>query len=109
MIGSAYWSTGLVLAPGSDGFWRVWLDFFDDGFAENNSTEGRLRLRYEQTDLDEMVAVLVADARRLGIQLGSPAEGPTVYAADDRDDLQLVANEQAARLGWRLAYERTVA
>ena len=104
MIGPAYWSTGIKIHQGVRGAWSVSLDFYDDGFAEDGSTEGTLRVRYEG-DLDASVDLLKADAERLGIIWRTP----TVYSYDlsgdvDPPSLCATADAQARRLGWEECY-----
>lgn len=112
MIGPAYWTTGVTLKPHGRG-WVVTLEFLDDGFAQQGSTEGTLRYRYVTKDLDEAIDTLIEDATRLGIQFGVGTLGPTVYIdgdgeppEGDRPDLREVANEQARRIGWQQIYDQ---
>jgi hypothetical protein len=107
VIGERYWATGITIDLGVRG-WKVTLNFFDDGFAEHGSTEGVLRCRYQEEDLGAAIDTLLADTEWLGIRLGIAESGPTIYAADDREDLQPVANEQATRLGWIPTYRTAV-
>jgi hypothetical protein len=100
MIGPGYWSTGITISRTSRGQWRVTLDFFDDGFAEDGSTEGILRVRYDMTDLGTAVDLLKDDAERLGITWRDPA----VYAKDDAEQLKPFATRQSTRLGWEPCY-----
>lgn len=111
MIGDGYWATGIMLTPA--GFdWRLTLDFYDSGFAEDHSTEGTLRVRYDvqRAKVLENARVLIADAKRLGITWRN---GPQVYVAGDgehddgdRPEERRFANEIADGLGWSRAYTR---
>lgn len=132
MIGAGYWSAGIVIyrrsTDGRD--WSVSLKFYDSGFAQDQSTEGELRVRYLAADLDAAVDTLKADADRLGIVWfrtpgddafldrcdtnGTPAGGPTVYYdgdgetasyADQGDDARRIANHQARRIGGTPIYK----
>jgi hypothetical protein len=126
---TGYWTTGIVARwrahSGSihgvpHGGWAAKLDFFDDGFTDDDpdagqvSTEGTLRTRYAVRDGDKVgglraaVDALVADAQRLGIRLGGPTIGPCLYYEGDGEDpanppppgwQELLAAE-AARIGW---------
>ena len=134
MIGDkAYWTTGISLlwsarANTRNGVqssgWSARLEFFDGGFCSDDtdagsiSTEGVLRTRYGVSDgstksgLSAAIDTLIADARRLGIQLGSPASGPSLYYEGDGEDRDyppptgwrdtLIA--EAARIGWHSPY-----
>lgn len=111
MIGAGYWSTGIMLTPKGDD-WSVSLDFFDDGFAQEHTTEGSLRVRYvvPRSKVTENARVLVADAERLGItwKIGPQVyvKGDGEFEEGDRPDLRRFANEVADALGWSRAYTR---
>jgi hypothetical protein len=107
MIGERYWSTGIMIAPTTGG-WAVSLQFYDDGFAQDDATEGTMRVRYLVADaqLEHALRVLRADAERLGIRFGvGPELRPTVYAEDDENETaRRRANQLADALGWTPAY-----
>lgn len=106
MIGQGYWATGIVIDHiwDTDGGWAVWLDFLDNGFAEDGSTEGVLRVRYlvNIEELPRSIRTLKEDAERLGIKW---CARPTVYAKGDKRDLQPEADHQAELVGWHKCYE----
>ncbi len=120
MIGSRYWSTGILItphgpdfAPGSE--WAVSLDFWDNGFCKGASSEGTLRIRYvvDRAGLPASLRTLKDDAERLGIVWADAVHGPTVYVeADgehedgDRPHERALANELARSLGWDPCYAR---
>jgi hypothetical protein len=124
-----YWATGItltysqlaeringVLFPG----WHARLDFFDDGFADNDpdkggvSTQGTLCTRYPVRDGDLVsglslaVDTLIADAGRLGIELSRRDGVPFLYYQDDGESenyppppgWRALLAAEAARIGW---------
>ena len=110
MIGPGYWSTGIMIAL-IDDQWHVTMEFLDDGFCDQKSTQGTLVCRYLCDDLTESIDILKADAERLGIIW----KDPTLYYQGDGEDEEwypppegwkelIVA--QARRLGWRSVYAR---
>lgn len=117
MIGNGYWATGIVLTPrgvrNGKSKWGVHLDFFDDGFCDPASTQGRLDVRYVVTDLVEAVQTLKVDAERIGIRFDAPPGAtPTVYVEGDGKNTSLdypanwreTAAEIADALGWSSTY-----
>lgn len=118
MIGSQYWSTGIAvkyIAPigNSPAAWAVSLEFLDDGFCGNASTEGSLRVRYVREDLSAMIDTLKADAERLGICFKRGGGTATVYMIGDGESAledyppnwKRIVNDQARRLGWQPCYK----
>ena len=111
MIGNQYWTTGIKIRRHADGRWSLGLDYYDDGFANKESTEGTLRVRYVVEDIERAVRLLKADADRLGISFRAPNPDmtPTIYWDDEEnpdvpgEHLQLVQN-LCALLGWRCCY-----
>lgn len=115
MIGPGYWATGITIEQyESDSRWYVRLEFFDDGWCEDGSTQGTLRCRYPNADLAAAIDSLKADAERLGITWGSRngAVTPTIYYPGDGGwadtyyppNWREIADEQAKRLGWKASY-----
>lgn len=119
MIGQGYWSTGIRLTVWEDDKFALALDFYDDGFAEDHTTEGTLKVRYivHRSKVAEHAQTLKQDAETLGIKFRADvADGPTVYVeqdgefdSGDRPDLREFANATAEALGWRSAYREAVA
>lgn len=121
MIGPNYWSTGIVVLFAPPALWdseerpryNARLKFFDDGFAQESSTEGELRVRYYEPDLATVLDVLIADANRLGIELKAHKRTPFLYVENDGEnsdvflpsDWKAQLHIQATRLGWN-TYER---
>lgn len=114
MIGSRYWSTGIMVRWYADGDqWFLSLDFKDDGFCDQASSEGTLKLRYLVDDLQVGIDTLKAEAERFGIAWATSVPScPTVYMdgdgeSPDRDypeDWRAVVNAQAGRIGWFPCY-----
>lgn len=113
MIGEGYWTTGITVWK-VGGKWCIELTFLDNGFCDQDSTEGKLQCRYQVDDLGRGLDVLKADAERLGISFrdvgGYP---PAIYYKGDGEwegyeppegwrQILLVEN---MRLGWRSLYE----
>lgn len=102
MIGPRYWTTGItckwfvsaIRGPG----WAAELKFFDDGFCDDV---------HGPAGLTAALDVLIADAGRLGIELGK-ASPPCLYVEGDGEDAgvllppdwEALLREQADRLGW---------
>lgn len=113
MIGRGYWSTGIMVRYYQDDGWAVTLDFLDDGFCQDGSTEGTLRVRYIESELSTAIDTIKADAERLGIRW----ERPTIYMHGDGEDAEADyprawrawVNREALRLGWRPIYRERVA
>src|SRR4051794_25740853 len=99
------WATGVMIESHVHGRgrnrerqWNVWLEFQDDGFADQRSIRGTLCCHYLVDDLDDSVDQLVADAEKFGIEWRL---GPSVYAKDEDEGLdRREAVRQAHRLGW---------
>jgi hypothetical protein len=121
MIGNGYWATGLTLKPlgnGPKGFdWHLYVDFYDDGFCDENSTEGTLRHRYVTTEVVRAAEVLKVDAERLGIRFNEIAGAPpAVYVEGDGEwqdidypaNWREVASAVAEALGFQSSYEDPV-
>lgn len=123
MIGPRYWCTGIVVHydPSATAYaqgveratpWRLEAQFFDDGWCADNSTEGTLRTRYCCADLAAALDTLIADLRRLGIELRSASGPPALYVQGDGEDEEVplpanwreVIGAQCARLGWENLY-----
>jgi hypothetical protein len=112
MIGPRYWTTGVTIWRSESGRWGVSLHFLDDGFADDRSTEGELKLRYlvEEDELSASIDLLLEDARRLGIEIGrAEAGGASVYYRGDGEDKRFpppadwreILQGQCWRLGWK--------
>lgn len=122
-----YWSTGITLRwfperPGHAEAWGAHLDYFDNGFVNDEpgagrvSTEGTLRTRYPVEDVDGVnvlalvLDVLIADAQKIGIEWrrGMDDWPPMIYYQGDGEDADYpppsdwreLLREQARRLGW---------
>jgi hypothetical protein len=118
MIGVRYWSTGIMLKPDRwprPDKWTASLTFLDNGFCEDDSTEGTLRLRYFVADLPLGLATLKQDAERLGIEWDNASGGPTVYVVQDGEldsgdapELRAFADNMAWSLGWEPCYDREI-
>lgn len=100
MIGSKYWSTGVIVTPCADK-WSAEVQFFDDGFCNGDSTEGSLRTRYT-VGLSDALDLVIKDAQRLGVEFKDPA----VYVEGDKVDDQLAQTikVECDRLGWKNIY-----
>jgi hypothetical protein len=108
VIGDGYWTTGITLKP-FDGKWAATAGFFDSGFCQDESTEGKLHTRYYCKDVEQAIDTLIADLQRLGIRLGAvPGQAPSLYMQGDGEDADVdypggwreMLVEQAKRLGW---------
>jgi hypothetical protein len=119
MIGKRYWSTGISLRYSNDrgAAWSGSLDFFDDGFANDDlaadriSTQGQLRTRYfvhVPGQHSEVVAAVTDTLRRDAETLGIEFRDPYLYAEGDGEDPNNplpdgwvdMFEEQADQLGW---------
>lgn len=90
MIGSQYWSTGPILHYYGDGDWGVVLNFFDDGFCNQESTQGEIRSRYISKDIDLLLKTILEDSKKLNIKLLEP--NLFVYQDGEYKDLKEYAN-----------------
>lgn len=108
MIGQRYWSTGITVQVHDRCLWGASLEFLDDGFAQSCATQGRLETRYVHGDLARQLDLLIADAKRLGIEFREPA---LYWPGDGEDPMRPlpasaleVLKQQCQRLGWRSCY-----
>ena len=107
MIGPKYWSTGITIEYHGDR-WSAQVKFYDDGFCDNESSEGTLRARYQLKDLAKVIDVVKRDAEKLGIQW---KEGPGIYVEENgqgdrcsHPGWKAIVKAQCERLGWQTAY-----
>jgi hypothetical protein len=114
VIGEAYWTTGIVLKY-HERDWSLHLDFLDNGWCQDASTQGTLALRYRISTekLPAALDTLIADAKRLGITFRTePDLTPTLYVPGDGEntdetyhpDWRRIVARQCHRLGWRDVY-----
>ena len=112
MIGNRYWSTGIVLKYDGRGSWSATAEFFDSGFCDDESTEGRLHTRY-YVPLETAIDVVIADAAKLGIEFNKNTDGKSILMVrgdGEYEDCPLPENwkevleQQAVRIGWASAY-----
>lgn len=68
MIGNNYWATGIIATYHGENQWGLEIIFLDDGFCNEESTQGSIKTRY-LTGLDNGIETLISDAKRLGIEL----------------------------------------
>lgn len=78
MIGK-YWSTGIKIAF-TGNKWIAICQFYDDGFCEDDSTEGTIFLRYRVEDLAKGIRTLIDDVLKLGIVFYS---NPALYIMEE--------------------------
>jgi hypothetical protein len=114
MIGNGYWATGITVHhgyAGSRGYgWGATLDFLDDGFMAEDSTQGTLCTRYYVTSLARAIDLIKADAERLGITFRQGDELPMLYYKGDGEDpdypppvgWRAMLADQAERIGWHV-------
>lgn len=110
MIGGRYWSTGITVSEVGVGSGQciAEMSFYDEGFAQQGSTQGTLCTRYVSTDLADRLDLLITDAGLLGIEFMCP----TIYWPGDGEDPESplpqrwrdAIKTQCERLGWRCAY-----
>jgi hypothetical protein len=100
VIGRSYWYTGIEAKRSGvhDGKWTAKIAFFDDGFANQHSTEGVLSTRYPCDSLSIAVWLILEDAARLGLQFRNvmTTTMPTLWVAEEdaaREDVQEVCRE----------------
>lgn len=91
MTGTNYWATGIAVECIDGDYWRAYLDFYDGGFRDGDSTEGRLKARYNTltADLKRVVGVLKADAEKIGIEFKAVKEHPHLYIIDSPVTVEL--------------------
>lgn len=107
MIGESYWSTGIILRERS-GEWAARLEFMDDGFCEDKSTQGTLTMRYFGS-LATAIDTLIKDAQKLGIVFTGAGDEPCrLYYECDGESVDWpppqnwreILRKQAQRIGW---------
>ncbi len=79
MIGTHYWTTGPILNYHGDNKWGISLPFKDDGFCNEESTEGEIHSRYISGDLDLLISTILKDAEKLGIDTKKNEQSLYVY------------------------------
>lgn len=103
MIGDSYWYTGVKVTH-YGGKWGASLDFWDDGFCEDASTQGTLTTRYYLPTPTAAIDTLLADASKLGLVPCNPAEPLHIYVTGTLTgwpaDWRRVIGQEAARRGW---------
>lgn len=109
MIGSEYWSTGIkvsYLAYKNE--WSATAEFFDDGFCQDESTQGRINSRYF-ANIETVLDNVKCDAEKLGIiwkdkniYVEGDGEGDVELPSDWREIIQ----RQAERIGFKSSYTR---
>lgn len=128
MIGSRYWSSGIIVTyrvnPEGTGGWHVTVNFYDDGWANDDrpqegivATGGKLYTAYVVKDADSLtcltaaVDTVVRDARGIGVLFEPTAGvGPFIYYGmatefPPPDGWQVMLDNQAERLGWPPLYQ----
>ncbi len=108
MIGKNYWSTGITIVYHEGVGWGAEAKFYDDGFCDEQSSEGTLKSRYLLKDCAAVVDIVKADIEKLGIEW----KNQHVYFMDEETPGLIagwreIANEQAVRLGWEPVYRST--
>lgn len=119
MIGNKYWATG-VRVSFSGGRWTASVDFYDDGFANQQSSEGTLRTRYFMSSMQKAIDLIIEDMKRLGIAFVSELKDrppsihvPTIYIPGDGEGEEAkhlpkswknTVRKQCERLGWYCIY-----
>jgi len=114
VIGPGYWYTGAMCEFTPDGKVGAYLDFYDDGFAQDGSTEGRLRVRHlvDRHALVPALRLLIEDAARLGLRPTSGDFSPTLYVHGDGEDASVflphdwraILRSACTEIGWRYLY-----
>ena len=106
MIGTKYQSTGVTVTPYGDK-WSAEVSFHDEGFCNNDSTEGVVRTRYLIDGLSKAIDLVIKDAKRLGIQF---VQTPAIYIGIPEMDIDKATADilgvECARLGWKNPYTR---
>jgi hypothetical protein len=106
MIGTEFWSTGVKVSylPHRNE-WSATVEFFDDGFCEDESTQGRIGSRYF-APLETVLDNVIRDAEKLGIVwrdknifVDGDGEGVTLPR-----DWREIIQRQADRIGFRSSY-----
>ena len=106
MIGNSYWSTGIIIEydPYRD-LWHATAEFYDDGFCQDESTEGEIHSRY-WTELETAIDNVKADTEKLGIEWQ-----PTGQILSRQDGEGMPANwkkilkAQADRINFNFPYQ----
>lgn len=109
MIGSEYWATGIkVCYLAYKNQWSATVEFFDDGFCQDESTQGTIYSRYF-ADIEIVLDVVKRDAEKLGIvwkhkniYVEHDGEGDVELPSDWREIIQ----RQAERIGFKSSYTR---
>lgn len=108
MVGDHYWTTSIVLKWNECDGWAAAVEFFDDGFCNYLSTEGKLHTRYFGF-LEQSIDVVLADAKRLGIEFKNNIAGKPflLYDGDGENkdyppppNWKVILREQAQRIGF---------
>lgn len=115
MIGNKYWSTGISVKPrqnmkGSYD-WTATAEFFDDGWCDNESSQGLLEARY-CGELSSVIDVVKRDVEALGIEWRNINDTPMLYCYQDGedkdwrfpDDWRELLREEAKRIGFNCLY-----
>lgn len=106
-----YWTTGIILkfeycGGGKYGWWAS-IEFFDNKFAEDDSTMGTLSTVYSSS-IESAIDSIRVDMERLGIVgRGTRHTKPMLYYVDDGKGApppptgwKELLREQATRIGW---------
>lgn len=111
MIGNRYWSTGINLkyTPYSNQ-WCATLKFFDSGFCQDESTEGKLYTRYYIDDPVQAIKTLIEDAVKLGIEFNlSDGKIILMWSKAERTnrpkDWKSILEDIAKKTGTKSAYQ----
>ena len=106
VIGNKYWSTGIIIDYNQYGeLWSAKAKFYDDGWCQDESTEGEIRARYWSKDLPVLLDNVKADVEKLDIEW---KDGGQVFAKQDGESFPTNWKEtlktQADRLGFTFPY-----
>lgn len=112
MIGNRYWSTGINLKYTSySNQWSATLKFFDSGFCQDESTEGKLYTRYYVDDPIQAIKTLIEDAGKLGIDFKHGKDGKIILMwgkaerTNKPKNWKCILEDIAKRSGTKSAYE----
>lgn len=111
MVGSNYWSIGIIIdwhKNENGDVWSTEVKFYDNGFCQDASTEGHLVSRYFERDLTRLIDTIKADTEKLGIEW----KKPRIFMRGDEEikekkyppDWRKILNNQAERIGWEKFY-----